>query len=1398
MSKSNYPNKLDTSAEIQHVRDNITEIGSDVVNSIRSAIFQIEKTLGTNPQGAIGNTVSNRINRTLDDRGNIKKEALDRANVLSGPIIDADVSKVAAIHESKLKLDFPTQLLQDEVSILNRQIQSIIDKVDELNYILSTHVNPEATNRHKAKAITVEENLGTASSSTATTSFSEKDLQSFINELYSSHINYNGDSISSVNRSHEANQIFFDNINVPDIIKRESVQGAIEDLADLEGVALRDNTLNLNSNGIIRSGSTLDSYENIGFGSQIVSSSDVNYEAITGKSTTRFFFTEEPTPTEPISEFDVLTISGSTNDENNISYLIKGFGLDTGTLSYVDVYGSPVSESEDGLFGTITKNIYTSYNANGLNCTVRYRRNKTNIPDVQVANPNSATIITRGLNAEAITSGQNSFNISIDGKESIEIEAYDSNYKNQSLDTIVSKINKFSIENHLNIMAYKIQMSRCYELVISHNMPNDSSDIVNRTLKITPGDSLDGTSHLGMTYVLEKEVEGRSGNTYHINGLLISSFGQIKTYGSSEVQIASDLTINSISGVDFRSSKIRTGDLAIITNSTDSSDDGTYRILEVNSSIITLDYDTGSFSGELDESSIVHIVRCCASVGEMNFEELGPILLGPTPTVGSVLFDVFIDENNDVMFRRRLEQSGILADSGIKAIIVDVSKNFITSDEVATISINSSGIAELSGPGFTSSGPPVPVNSSGLYKIFASDRMSYIILQVECPTGISPSSTISTDIYGYDELTHNGLVLCRGAFSTAIGRVISSSTLSSENKNGVPVLFDKRTTGTVDHTIISETFLEKYIQGPRNELRGSGIVRGCNVSSVTIDSDIDGNIAKFTVSAGVAIINGIRYEFEGVEDYIQRSASGTFYVALDSNGCIITAFEISSSGESPFAYMEVAHLARVKLDTSTSPTTVVTVYDLRLFVDNIDYKIIADITVSNDSRFSHFTDVNSAVRYAMMFGKIFPTFGATPSVLIKEGSYEVSEPIIINRDITISGVGPATVIKRSSSFRTLCQISTSDSYIPNSYKSLFMIGMSDDPELGTYRTGDSSQIKNGVTFRNFTYKTGGTVNGVGSVFSISHKEDDFEQFIFENISFLGPTNAQNNTTGSKCDFEWMITLARMPGSSSTSSTLTDDDVVNSDGTRRKFRGVSVNNCKFKRMGCGASIICAGGVLKYSTISNNIVTDLPVITGDLEVPTAKAEWSATERGGIHNFMTDKYPRDWFFSFVSSGHGWRDNSEGAEYLLASGIGCNERGNTIVIGDAVENVTADATFDGTVICSELFRQGIMSREIFNADRLFGSIMEANNKEALHGYRILASPIVSLMKKSRVFTTVISWIAMPWAHQMAYEVGAIEKGSLFGKAIMKIGIPISKAVYKLSLLGKKLNKKISPSYSP
>ena len=90
--KSKYPNQLDTSSEIPVVRDGITEISSEIFNSLRSAIIQIEKTLGINPQGSAGFTVSDRISASLDQSGNLSREALERANVLLGQLTNDNVA----------------------------------------------------------------------------------------------------------------------------------------------------------------------------------------------------------------------------------------------------------------------------------------------------------------------------------------------------------------------------------------------------------------------------------------------------------------------------------------------------------------------------------------------------------------------------------------------------------------------------------------------------------------------------------------------------------------------------------------------------------------------------------------------------------------------------------------------------------------------------------------------------------------------------------------------------------------------------------------------------------------------------------------------------------------------------------------------------------------------------------------------------------------------------------------------------------------------------------------------------------------------------------------------------------------------------------------------------------
>ena len=97
------------------------------------------------------------------------------------------------------------------------------------------------------------------------------------------------------------------------------------------------------------------------------------------------------------------------------------------------------------------------------------------------------------------------------------------------------------------------------------------------------------------------------------------------------------------------------------------------------------------------------------------------------------------------------------------------------------------------------------------------------------------------------------------------------------------------------------------------------------------------------------------------------------------------------------------------------------------------------------------------------------------------------------------------------------------------------------------------------------------------------------------------------------------------------------------------------------------------------------------------------------------------------------------------------------------------------GTVICTELHRQGYMSNEMLELDRKYGMAIRANDHNVYVGYICLASPIVSLMKKSRLFTELISYPALAWAEDMAYNK------SLLGKVINKLGQPVCRVVGQL-----------------
>lgn len=124
MGRTSYPGQLDSDVELPRVDDNITEIGSDAINSLRDAIFSIEEAIGINPQGNLTDFVT-RINKVIDHNGVIKSSALSQKGLITLPISNSQIGTNAAIDESKLDLDHATTSLYNSIVSNDVDIEAI-------------------------------------------------------------------------------------------------------------------------------------------------------------------------------------------------------------------------------------------------------------------------------------------------------------------------------------------------------------------------------------------------------------------------------------------------------------------------------------------------------------------------------------------------------------------------------------------------------------------------------------------------------------------------------------------------------------------------------------------------------------------------------------------------------------------------------------------------------------------------------------------------------------------------------------------------------------------------------------------------------------------------------------------------------------------------------------------------------------------------------------------------------------------------------------------------------------------------------------------------------------------------------------------------------------------------
>lgn len=239
---SNYPNSIDSDTELPRVDDNLTDIGSEAINSLRDAVFNIEESLGLMPQGSLS-SLSDRVNVSINANGTIKAAALTAVGLVTLPIDNNDVGASAGIVESKLALDYSTSSLFTMISGNSTIIGGLTTAYNGLAADFASHVSGGSF-RHNANNINIDFPLNDKTGIPYPGVVNLEQGLLAINNSLNTHLN------SNLN-AHPATAINVDTSNFNEIpTTATTVQAALEAIDQSELLTMGAHRNTMHSNGI--------------------------------------------------------------------------------------------------------------------------------------------------------------------------------------------------------------------------------------------------------------------------------------------------------------------------------------------------------------------------------------------------------------------------------------------------------------------------------------------------------------------------------------------------------------------------------------------------------------------------------------------------------------------------------------------------------------------------------------------------------------------------------------------------------------------------------------------------------------------------------------------------------------------------------------------------------------------------------------------------------------------------------------------------------------------------------------------------------------------------------------------------------------------------------------------
>jgi hypothetical protein len=948
MSKSKYPNQIDTSVELPHVRNNILQMGSEAINSLRSAVVNIEKTLGINPQGSPSQTLSNRLDRSLDESGNIRPDAISKLGLLSGPITDRDVSDSANIKESKIKLDYPTSLLYSEISGLFGEVKTILSQLIEINKTLSSHIDQNAINKHLAKAIMLEE-VFAQGSDISTKSISESNMQEAIKKIVTGHINYSGQNISSSNNSHTASQIYFDNSNTD--FSSDNIQSTLEEIDLFTDTSVKDHQDILHGNVLLSSDyGSLDLNE---YNSEVVYNGEASGIRYNTNSDSQFATFSVPSTNFSVDKSDYLIAQVGGSEEK---FQVNSVSTD-GVSTSVEVFGAAIADFNDNI--VIHKEEKKDLPESAMLVSFINNPVLTSKNIAEIISPNSTYIVSNKLNYSLVTSSASNINVIVNDI-TYNISCHLPSVSEQTPYTISEAINERASELNATFASTVIFKDGFSEIIIYSRVPNTLDKI--HTIKVTRG-SDDGIDFLGFSSIENLVISGDFSNNYLLNGIKYSQFSnKVKT---SSFTISSGTNIVASPNQDLRLLKIKKNDILHIYNSSNS---GSYIIKKVTQNQITLDT-TKSFVAESGEPVFL-IMNNTVSLSSENFKKL-------SGNYKSMIGDIFVDQNNEVFSDTRLEYSAHLVsgDSLIKILDFDGHEEEFTLNVDAvdseTIRIYIDEIYyDLSN-----------VENYGL-------KIKSAKLNISIDIWVSNSSSVITYI---NSLGSNLSMQCAMNKSVSENSNLFVSRFNYNNFNGRfsggssvynKKLFDR---GSISYKNISSLYKEKVIDKQFMELRSTGVAEGLKAHNLVLNADTSFSV---DISGGVCYIEGKRFDIKSmtISSSIQLSSSDKVFLYIDTDG--VVRFELASYSASGRCYFPKNSDINIVIATIEYDSVSAKVFDLRFNISDLDKKSFGPIVVSKEKGFGHTDNLKDALELSKRFYEVYNNLNSI-DILLKSGNHKV-------------------------------------------------------------------------------------------------------------------------------------------------------------------------------------------------------------------------------------------------------------------------------------------------------------------------------------------------------------------------------------------------------------------------